>query len=447
MGYTREVLEREKRAVGSISQIRFYPAVIEKAGGAYVYDAAGRKLLDFNAAWAVANTGYGHKRVIEAFLREYSKLTALSYTSFSSKTVVSLAERLLGLVADGDGKKVIFGHSGSDANDSIAKILPACTGRPRILSFIGSYHGQTMGSYSISGHKAQSGIVGLPNVVKVPYPYGYRCPFKGVAGQPECEEACIGFLEDYIFNTIAPPETVSVIIVEPLQSDAGDIIPTPRFLRELERIARKHGIYLAVDEVKVGMGRTGRMFAFEHSGIAPDIIVLGKPLASGLPLSAVIMPSELADCNKVMHLFTLSPHPAIAAAALATIDVIEGEDLVGNAERTGKYMLEGLRKLEREKSIVGEVRGLGLIAGIEVVKDKESREPGARETAKIVYRAWELGLVTAYTGLYSNVIELTPPLIIGGREVDEALGILDKAIDDVEKGRVPDSAIKDYVGW
>ena len=412
-----------------------------------MYDVSGRRLLDFNAAWAVANTGYGHKRVVEAFLREYSKLPALSYTSFSSAKVVELAERLLSLMPRGGDKKVIFGHSGSDANDSIAKILPACTGRPRILSFIGSYHGQTMGSYSLSGHKAQSGIVGLPNVVKVPYPYGYRCPFRGVRGQAECEEACIGFLEDYIFNTIAPPDTVSAIIVEPLQSDAGDIVPTPRFLRELERIARRHGIYLAVDEVKVGMGRTGRMFGFEHSGAAPDIIVLGKPLASGLPLSAVLLPSELADCNKAMHLFTLSPHPAIAAAALATIDVIIEEGLVSNAEKTGRYLLGELRKLEREKSIVGEVRGLGLIAGIEIVRDKETREPGTRETAKIVYRAWELGLVTAYTGLYSNVIELTPPLVIGEREVNEALSILDKAIDDVEKGRVPDSAVREYAGW
>ncbi|MEB3860166.1 MAG: aspartate aminotransferase family protein, partial [Desulfurococcales archaeon] len=414
----RDLLYRERRVVGSIAQIRFYPAVISRAEGVHVYDATGRRLLDFNAAWAVANTGYGHKRVVEAFIREYMRVPALSYTTFSNENVVMLAERLLS-ITPGSDRKVVFGHSGSDANDSIAKIAPACTGRPRILSFIGSYHGQTMGSYSMSGHKAQSGVIGLPNVVKVPYPYGYRCPFKGVDGQRECEEACLGFIEEYVFNTIAPPDTISVAIVEPIQSDAGDIVPTPYFLRELRRITRRHGILLAVDEVKVGMGRTGRMFAFEHSGVEPDIIVLGKPLASGLPLSAVIMPAELADCGKAMHLFTLSPHPAIAAAAMATIDVIEEEDLVGNAERIGGYLLEGLRRLGKDKSIIGDVRGLGLIAGVEIVRDKETREPGPRETAKIVYRAWELGLVTAYTGLYSNVIELTPPLTIGTEHVDE----------------------------
>jgi len=442
-----EILERERRVVGSIAQIRFYPAVIEKAEGVYVYDASGRKLLDFNAAWAVANTGYAHPRIVKAVMEAYKQITALSYTTFSHRLVVELAEKLVEITPGDFEKKVIFGHSGSDANDAIAKIVPYCTRKPRLITFIGAYHGQTMGSYSMSGHRAQALIVGLPNVVKVPYPYGYRCPFPKVDGQRECEEAAISFLENYIMKTIAPPETVAAIVVEPIQSDAGDIVPTPWFLKQLRRIADENDILLAVDEVKVGLGRTGKMFAVEHSEVKPDIVVLGKPLASGLPLSALVMPAKLADCAGVYHLFTLAPQPAAAAAALETIKVIVEEDLVGNAERVGEYLLSKLSKLKDEFNIVGDIRGKGLIAGIEIVRDRETREPGSRETAKIVYRAWELGLVTAYTGLHSNVIELTPPLIIGKEHVDEAVGILSQAISDVEEGRVPDEIVRKYAGW
>jgi len=442
-----EILEREIRVLSLAAQIRFYPAVIEKAEGVYVYDINGRKLLDFNAAWAVANTGYAHPRIVKAVIEAYKQVTALSYTTFSHRLIVELAEKLVEITPGNFEKRVIFGHSGSDANDAIVKMVPYCTKKSRLITFIGAYHGQTMGSYSISGHKAQALMIGLPNVVKVPYPYGYRCPFPGVSEQKKCEEATISFLENYIMKTIAPPETISAIVVEPIQSDAGDIVPTPWFLRQLRRIADENGILLAVDEVKVGLGRTGKMFAVEHSGVKPDIVVLGKPLASGLPLSAVVMPAEIANCAGIYHLFTLAPQPATAAAALETIRIIIEEDLVGNAERIGEYLLSKLSKLREESSIVGDIRGKGLIVGIEIVKDKETKEPGSREAAKIVYRAWELGLVAAYTGLYSNVIELTPPLIIGKEHVDKAVEIISQAINDVEKGRVPDEIVRRYTGW
>ncbi len=203
---------------------------------------------------------------------------------------------------------------------------------------------------------------------------------------------------------------------------------------------------LVVDEVKVGMGRTGKMFAVEHSNVEPDILVLGKPLASGLPLSAIVLPAEIADIPEVSHLFTLAPHPASAMAALKTIEVIIEEKLVENAATMGEYLLNKLMELKDKHEIVGDVRGRGLIAGIEIVKSKKTKEPGTKETAKIVYRAWELGLITAYAGMYSNVIELTP-LIISREHVDQAVEILDQAISDVEAGKVPDEVTVRFAGW
>ena len=442
-----DILRRELKVIGRAVHIRFYPAVIERGEGPYLYDVDGRRYLDFSASWAVANTGYGHPKIVEAVVEAYRKLTALSFTTFSNETVVELAEKLVEITPGSFEKKVVFGHSGSDANDGVFKLIPYYKKKPRMISFIGAYHGQTMGSYSLSGHKAQSRIIGLPNVVKVPFPYGYRCPFRGAEGQKECEEACLDFLENYVMKTIAPPDTVAGVIVEPIQSDGGDIVPTPYFLKELRRITEENDMLLVVDEVKVSMGRTGKLFAVEHSNIVPDVVVLGKPLASGLPLSAIVMPAEAADCLEGSHLFTLAPQPAAAAAALRTIEVIIEENLVGNAARVGEYLLSKLEKLKEEHETVGDVRGKGLIAGIEIVKSKETKEPGTEETAKIVYRAWELGLLVSYTGLHSNVIELTPPLIISEDHVDQAIEALDQAITDVEEDEVPDEVLKEFAGW
>ncbi len=442
-----EILERELKVIGKSSHIRFYPMIVEGGEGPYLYDINGKKYLDFNASWAVANTGYSHPKIVKAVIEVYKRLTALSFTTFTNEIIIELAEKLIKLVPGDKERKVLFGHSGSDANDGVYKILTYYGRKHRIISFIGSYHGQTMGSYSLSAHKAQSKLIGLPNVVKIPYPYGYRCPFKNIEDQRECEEAAIYFLENYILKTIAPPDTVSGIIVEPIQSDGGDIVPTPYFLKELRRICDENDLLLVVDEVKTGLGRTGKMFAFEHSNIVPDIIVLGKPLASGLPLSAIILPAELADNPEISHLFTLAPHPASAMAAIKTIDVIIEENLINNAANMGEYLLMKLKKLKEKHEIIGDVRGKGLIAGIEIVKSRNSKEPAAKETAKIVYRAWELGLLTAYTGIYSNVIELTPPLIINKDHVDQAFAILDQAFEDVINGKVSDDVIKKYTGW
>jgi 4-aminobutyrate aminotransferase len=260
-------------------------------------------------------------------------------------------------------------------------------------------------------------------------------------------DAVLDYLENYILRTICPPEDTAGIIVEPVQSDGGDIVPPPRFLKGLERICRQHGIMLLIDEVKIGFGRSGRMFAFEHFGVVPDAVSLGKSLGGGMPISAVVGRRELLDVAPAINMYTMAGNPAACAAALAHLDEIERLELAARAGRTGDYMLGRLRELQHRHPLIGDVRGLGMMLGLETVRDHSTREPADREMAKIVYRAFELGLIVFYGGIYSNVMEITPPLIMTEGEVDEGVAILDQAIGEVEAGEVSDEVLGDYAGW
>jgi 4-aminobutyrate aminotransferase len=232
-----------------------------------------------------------------------------------------------------------------------------------------------------------------------------------------------------------------------VQSDGGDIVPPPRFLKGIETICRKHGIMLLIDEVKIGFGRSGHMFAFEHFGVVPDAVSLGKSMGGGMPISAVVGRRELLDVAPAINMYTMAGNPVVCAAALANLDEIDRLGLVAQAGRTGGYLLDRLRGLQRRHALIGDVRGLGMMLGLETVRDRETKEPADREMAKIVMRAFELGLVVFYGGIYSNVMEITPPLIITSAEVDEGVAILDQAIGEVEAGEVSDEALGEYAGW
>lgn len=441
----RSVVERDARALGSTLKIRFFPLVMERAKGTRIWDVDGKEYLDFTAGWAVANTGYGHPRVLAALHEQLDKTTFNSLTTVLSEPAAELAERLVGLVPGDFPKRCWFGLSGSDANDCVAKMLPLSSGRPRLLSFVGAYHGQTGGSLSLSGHTAQARFVGSGAVVKVPYPYCYRCPFGKT--HPDCGMFCLRFIEDYVFKTICPAGDTAGVIVEAIQSDGGDVVPPDGFLPGLAEICYRHGIRLVLDEVKVGFGRTGKLFGFEHSGIVPDAVSMAKPIASGFPLSAVVAREEILEAGVATHLFTTGGHPAACAAALATIDVIQQEKLVENAARVGAHLKAALEGLKERCPLVGDVRGRGLIVGVELVRDRNTKEPATRETAKVVYRCFELGLVVFYVGIYSNVLELTPPLVLTEDEADEGVRIIERAITDVMEGRVPDEKVAPYAGW
>lgn len=440
---TREYLGREAESIGSAIGIRFYPIVVERAEGVRVWDPDGRSFLDFSSQWAVTNLGHGHPRVLEAVHRQLDRLVFSSHTTFPNTVAVRLAERLVKITPGDFEKKAWFGLTGSDSNEFVYKVMPVYSGRRRFISFLGSYHGQTMGALSLSGHRALTGLIGFPNVVKAPYPYCYRCPFG--RSYPDCGVFCLEFIESQVFGQAVPEDDVAALIVEPLQSDGGVVIPPPEFLPGLEKLCRRYGVSLVVDEVKVGFGRTGKMFAVEHSGVIPDLITLGKPIASGLPLSACVGRREIMDSAMALHLFTSSAHPVSCAAAIATLDVIEEEGLVERAGRMGDRMASRLREMKERHNLIGDVRSLGMIAGIELVRD--DGKPASREAAGIVYKAWQLGLLLTYVGTYSNVLEITPPLTIGDEELDRGLDIIEKAVEDCEKDRVDWSAVSRFAGW
>ncbi|MGH2550026.1 MAG: aspartate aminotransferase family protein, partial [Thermomicrobiales bacterium] len=273
---TRDLVAREEALMSDSLKVRFFPFAAERGEGSWLTDFDGNRYLDFSASWAVANTGYSHPRIVEAIANQAGKLSFSSLCSVPNQPATELAERLLEIVPVRGEGKVWFGLSGSDANDFLAKMAPLATGRSKIVAFIGGYHGQTGGSAAISGHTAQAKASGNGNVVKIPYPNPYR-PLFGCAAE-ETGEAVLNYLEEYLFRTICPPDQTAAIILEAIQSDGGDIVPPPGFLQGLRKLCDRHGILLFVDEVKVGFGRTGLMFAFEHEGIKPDAVSLGKSL-------------------------------------------------------------------------------------------------------------------------------------------------------------------------
>jgi len=442
---TLDVIKRDEKVMGAPLKIRFYPMAIEEAKGVIVKDPDGFDYIDFTGNWAVANVGYNHPEVANAIKEQVEKTSFVSLCTFSNDVSVKLAEKLLDITPGNFKKRVWYGLSGSDANECVFKILPKYVDKPRFISFIGAYHGQTMGALSLSGHQAQAKFSGFSGVTKVPYPYCYRCPFK--MEYPSCGLYCLGFIEDVILKSISPPEETVGVVVEPIQCDGGDIVPPKAFLPALQKLCEEYDMFLVVDEVKVGFGRAGSMFAVQNVGVEPDILVLGKPIASGMPLSVCVARAEIFETPPASHLFTTGGNPVSCAAGLATINVIEKNNLHENAKRVGEFIAKRLKEMMKKHELIGDVRGEGLLIGVELVKDRKSKEPAKKECAKLCYRAWELGLLTGYVGLFSNVIEITPPLILTKEQANEGLDIFEKALSDVEAGKMPDEKIAPYAGW
>ena len=331
--------------LGDVLKIRFYPLAVSREAGCTITDVDGNEYLDFMAGWAVANTGYGTREVLEPVMDQMQKTSFATLTAFMNEPAVQLGERLIALMPGDFRKKAWYGLHGSDATDALAKLVPMATKRPRLVSYIGSYHGQTGGSAALSGHTAQARVIGGGNVVKVPYPYPYRCLF-GSTSDEECGIRYLDYIENYVFRTICPPEDTAGIIIEPIQSDGGDIVPPDNYLPGLEELCRRYGIMLLVDEVKVGFGRTGRMFGFQNWGITPDAVAMGKSIGSGVAaLSAVVGRAEILDAGTAINMYTVAGNPVSCTAGLATLDYIEKHNLVENARVIGDYLLDGFKHL------------------------------------------------------------------------------------------------------
>ena len=436
------LINRDEKVIAGIEKIRFFPVAPIGGDGCYIIEENGRRLLDFAGSWGAAGLGYSHPAITEAISKASQSMASSSLLSYASEPAITLAEELLEIVPGNISRKVWFGHSGSDANDMIVRLVEAATGRKRFITFHGAYHGGVSGSMSISGHSSQEHSPKREGVIYLPYPNPYRPQFESNLSQNILNKL------DELFNTSCPPNEVAAVFIEPIQSDGGVIVPPPGFMKSLEERCKAHGILVVVDEVKVGLGRSGLMHAFEHDGLSPDIISFGKALGGGLPLSAVVGPADLMDFAPAFSIMTASGNPVSVSAGRTVLKTIQNENLISNANIIGKNLQEGFRQLANKHELIGDVRGRGLAIGVELVKNRNKDKKAAKlETAKIVYRAYELGLVIFYVGMESNVLELTPPLIMSEKESNIGLEILDKAFEDVSKGLVSDDAVSNFKGW
>lgn len=440
---TRQMYNRDESYISDVLRIRYYPMCAVSGFGAIIRDDSGKEYIDFEAGGGVANTGYCHPEIVRAVTDQVSRLSHNSVIISANDKAISLAEKLIEITPGNYQKKVWFGLSGSDANDCIYKIVKLYTRRSKIVTFIGSYHGQTMGALSMSGLKVHSQFTTLSDVIKVPFPYCYRCPFKIKVSQ--CSLNCLDYLEEYLFETVCPPEDIAAFVIEAIQGDSGVIVPPPGYFERLAKICNKHGILIVADEVLSGLGRTGKMYAFEHFGILPDLVVIGKALGSGIPISAIVGKAEIIDCNSGVHYLTLGGNPVGCAAALTTIRLIE-KYLMKRVPQISTMILKGLSDIKNKHYLIGDIRGKGLMIGVEIV-DKKGH-PGRKEAQKICYSAWANGLIMVTLGLYGNVIRINPPLVIEEKEVLKALRIFDLSLGQVEKGEVLDENIESFnISW
>jgi 4-aminobutyrate aminotransferase len=419
-------------AVMSPSYTRGYPLVARRGCGLRIEDVDGNEFLDFAAGIAVASTGHCHPEVVAAIQKQAGELIHLSGTDFYYELMPQLAERLSAVAPMRGPHRFYYGNSGAEAVECALKLARYHTKRQHILSFFGAFHGRTMGALSLTASKPQqkrrfSPL--MPGVTHIRYPYAYR----GCSGGPQAEEAfalgCARYIEEKLFKTVLPPEEVAAIFVEPIQGEGGYVVAPDNFLRELRDICDRHGILLVADEVQSGAGRTGKWWAMDHSGVEPDIVCMAKGIASGMPLGICMARAEIMDWVPGSHASTFGGNPIAIAAALATMDILE-RSAIANAAHIGGLMLDRLHGWKHSHPLVGDVRGRGLMIGIELVLDKTTREPAAALRNRIETLCFEKGLLVLGCGETS--IRLCPPLVVNEGEATVALDILEEALSQVE---------------
>lgn len=427
----RELIRKDEELV-SPSYGRFYPLVVESGKGCILKDVDGNEYIDFNSGLVCLNVGHTHPRIVEAVKSQADRFLHYSNTDFYYEQVVNLAGNL-NAIAPGSGcKKVYFGNSGAEAIEAAAKLARWHSRKQLFISFISAFHGRTIGALSFTASKPyqRSHFFPLmPGVTHVPYPYCYRCPFK--LTHPDCRYWCVDFIDEYVLQKYVPPEDVAGMVVEPIQGEGGYVVPPPEYFQRLKKLSEKYDFLLIDDEVQAGMGRTGKWFAIEHWAIEPDILCTAKALAAGLPLSAVIAKSTIMDWTAGSHASTFGGNPLSCAAANAVIDVIRDEKLLENATKQGVYIMKKLEDFKEQSKIVGDVRGKGLMIGIEIVEDKETKKPAPKKVNEIIMRSWKRGVCVISCGV--STIRIAPPLIIDRELIDSALDIILDVTKQVEK--------------
>lgn len=419
------ILARDS-AVVSPSYPRCAPLVMARGEGAVVEDVDGNVYLDCCAGIAVASTGHSHPEIVRAIAEQSSRFLHSS-TDFYNEPQVALGEAIAEIAPVGDRPKTFFSNSGTEAIEAALKLARHHTRRPNVVAFLGSFHGRTLGSLAVTSSRSlqRRGFGPMaPGVFHAPYANPYRHTFAGGSSA----ESCLRFLEEQTLTHLVAPDEVAAIIFEPIQGEGGYIVPPVEFIQGLASIARRHGMMLIADEVQSGLGRTGKMFAVEHFGIKPDILVLAKGIASGLPMGLTVAREEVMDWPPGSHSNTFGGNPVASSAALATLRLIRG-GLVENAAAVGEHLLARVKRLGDRHQIIGDVRGLGLMIGIELVRDRRTKERASRERDALVMASFRRGLLVLGAG--QNVVRLCPPLVLTRDQADLAVELLDAALNDL----------------
>lgn len=429
----KKIMMEDKRYLMQ-SFVRWYPLVLESAEDCILTDVDGNKYIDLNAGIAVISVGHCHPKVIEAIKRQCNLFLHYSLTDFLYNPAVILAKKLTEIAPGNFDKKVFFCNSGAEAVEGSLKVARAYFkgSRPYILAYIGAFHGRLFGSVSLTSSKPVqrkwfSPL--LPCVEHVPYPYCYRCPWK--QEYPECDYWCVDFIEEYYLKKYVPPEETSCIIFEPILGEGGYVVPPREYWSRIRKLCDKYGILMISDEVQAGMGRTGKWFAIEHWGVSPDLIAVAKGIAAGLPLGAIIGKVDVMNLPKGSHASTFGGNPVSCAAASAVIDVIKEENLLDNATKVGEYTIKRFREMQEKMEIIGDVRGKGLMIGVELVRNRETKEPAVNEIREFLMRCFKRGLAVISAG--KSTIRLVPPLTITIELMDTAINIMEEVLREVER--------------
>jgi 4-aminobutyrate aminotransferase len=423
----REIIEADKTYVNPSYPRPDYKLVAERGYGMWIEDVDGNIFLDCNAGVAVCSTGHCHPEIVKAITEQAETLIHMCGTDFYYRHMPALGKKLDEIVPITGGTKTHFANSGAEAVETALKVAMHHTGRQKFISFFGSFHGRTLGALSLTSSKAaqRKGFARQAlDVIHVPYPNWIRNPFAGVTDEETASQATINWIENTLFKTTTPPEEVAGIVVEVVQGEGGYVPAPKKFIKELRRICDEHGIVLIVDEVQSGMGRTGKMFAVDHE---PDVMCMAKGIGSGLPIGVTVARADIMDWTKGAHASTFGGNPVCIASALKTIELLQN-GLVDNSRDMGEYLKAGLYKLMDKYDQIGDVRGFGLMLGVEFVKDKTTMAPDAELRDRVEMACYNAGLIILGCG--ANTIRWSPPLIISKQNIDVALEIFDQAIAD-----------------
>ncbi len=426
----KEIISKDEKFIATTTKAS--PAVVKEAKGIVFEDVDGNIFFDFTSGVGVVNVGHCHPKVTKAIKEQAEKFLHFAGTDFYYEVQANLAEKLCQITPGNFDKKVYYGNSGAEAIEAAIKMARWSTGKKFFIAFIGAFHGRTMGALALTASKPvhkQKFFPWTPGVIHMPYPNPYRNPF-GIDGYEEPYEltnAVINYIE-YAFNHFLPSDEVAAIFVEPIQGEGGYIVPPKNFHGELKKLAEEHGILFIDDEIQAGFGRTGKMWAIEHFNVVPDVITTAKAMASGIPISACIYPAENDFKVKGAHSTTFGGNPLACAASLATIEVLEEEGLIKNAEKQGEIMKKRLEEMKEKYEIVGDARGIGLMQAIEIVKDKKSKEIEPKLRDEIIERAFRKGILLLSCG--QSAIRFIPPLCINEEQLNNAMDLVEEAIKE-----------------